>query len=178
VLVARFRDRVLEVGGEVRSVDDWNGVVESIAEIVAARDATSVALSDHPELGRRLPQVLVGAEIVRAPTTAARLFGCEIGISTAQWGIADTGTLVLDGDAEAHRLVSLVPAVHIAVIEARRILPGITDALARIGPQGGAGPGHCVTFITGPSRTADIELTLVVGVHGPRELHIILIETA
>lgn len=76
---------------------------------------------------------------------------------------------------ERHRLLSLLPKVHFAVLPADRIVATLGDALAAARGAGGA-PPRALTLITGPSRTADIELTLVVGVHGPKELHVLLVD--
>jgi L-lactate dehydrogenase complex protein LldG len=70
--------------------------------------------------------------------------------------------------------VSLLPPVHIAVVNSRDIHLTIGDALAAVGQENSL--SRAITFITGPSRTADIELTLTVGVHGPKELHVIVID--
>jgi L-lactate dehydrogenase complex protein LldG len=100
------------------------------------------------------------------------IFDYDVGISTAQAAIAETGTLVLDSARERHRLVSLVPPVHIAIVDASSIFQTLAEALAFIHRNGDISPA--VTFITGPSRTADIELTLAIGVHGPQELFVIV----
>jgi L-lactate dehydrogenase complex protein LldG len=102
------------------------------------------------------------------------LFNCDGGITSAQWGIAETGTLVLETKSERHRLVSLVPAMHIAILGAGRILGTMSQALEAVSTEGEL--SRTVTFITGPSRTSDIELTLAIGVHGPARLHVIVIE--
>lgn len=100
------------------------------------------------------------------------IFDFDVGVSSAQAAIAETGTLVLDSSCERHRLVSLVPPVHIAVVNASSICETLSDALALLRKDKEISPA--VTFITGPSRTADIELTLAIGVHGPRELFVIV----
>ena len=123
-----------------------------------------IAISDAPLLKR-----LVKGEI--APG-ADDIFAFDVGITTAQAGIAETGTLVLDSANERHRLISLVPPVHIAIIDSASIFQTLGEALAFIHHDGDISPA--VTFITGPSRTADIELTLAIGVHGPQELFIII----
>jgi L-lactate utilization protein LutC len=105
------------------------------------------------------------------PPNAHDIFGVDVGISTAQAGIAETGTLILDSACERHRLVSLVPPVHIAIINASAIVATLADALTLL-QQKEISPA--ITFITGPSRTADIELTLTIGVHGPQELYVIV----
>jgi L-lactate dehydrogenase complex protein LldG len=101
------------------------------------------------------------------------IFRFDVGISTAQAAIAETGTLVLDATQERHRLVSLVPPVHIALVKASHIKQTLGETLDQL-RNGGSEVSRAVTFITGPSRTADIELTLAIGVHGPQELYVII----
>ena len=128
------------------------------------------------------------------------LFDAAVGITTADYAIADTGTLVLlskkstsetgdskgdikvDGkvepraDGEQHRLISLVPPVHICILDRRRIVANLTELLTIVHRDfySKGGPPLAMTFISGPSRTADIELTLTRGVHGPRQVHVLL----
>lgn len=123
-----------------------------------------IAISDAPLLKR-----LVNGEV--APD-AHEIFAFDVGISTAQAAIADTGTLILDSACERHRLVSLVPSVHVAIVDATSIFQTLGEALAFVHQDNDISPA--VTFISGPSRTADIELTLAIGVHGPQELYVIV----
>lgn len=95
----------------------------------------------------------------------------QFGLTGADYALADTGTLVTLSATEA-RLASLLPPVHIAVLERSRILTGL-DELLTILPDP-ASLGASTVLITGPSRTADIEQILVRGVHGPGELHVII----
>ena len=104
------------------------------------------------------------------------LLEAEVGITTADFGLADTGTLVIVSGSEQHRLISLLPPTHICLLEPSRILPSLTELLARLCDRFGqveAAPKN-ITCITGPSRTADIEQTITMGVHGPKSLHVIL----
>ena len=130
-------------------------VTNSLNEILADLNAERIATSDNPP-------------------NAHDIFGFDVGISTAQAAIAETGTLVLDSAYERHRLVSLVPPVHIAIINASAIVETLSDALVLMQKEKEISPA--ITFITGPSRTADIELTLAIGVHGPQELYVIVNE--
>ena len=102
---------------------------------------------------------------------ASFLFGCDLGITSAQWAIAETGTLVLESEKESHRLTSLVPPVHLCILKASRIRQTLGEILELTGKD----MSRTITFITGASRTSDIELTLAIGVHGPGELHVIVI---
>lgn len=167
--VERFVERVRSVGGRVRACRDEREAAAALRGIVG--EAKRFAVSDDP-LARRLADAALGPRGGRFGPDAARadLLACEVGITGAQHAIAETGTLVLASRVERHRLISLVPAVHVAVLTADRILPDLRAALE-------ASRGDpAVTFVTGPSRTGDIELTLVVGVHGPRELHVVLLD--
>jgi L-lactate dehydrogenase complex protein LldG len=111
--------------------------------------------------------------------TRDSMFTLDIGITGAQWDIAETGTLVLETVQERNRLLSLVPAIHIAILSATHLCETMADVLTILSnpetPDDLLGSG-AVTFITGPSRTSDIELTLVVGVHGPQQLVVIVID--
>lgn len=93
----------------------------------------------------------------------------KIGISQMDWAIADTGTLVQSATDIAQRLVSMLPDIHMVVISANKILPDLATALSRVSPDDAA----YLTLVTGPSRTADIERVLTIGVHGPERLIIV-----
>ena len=96
-------------------------------------------------------------------------------ITTAAVGIANTGTIVLDhGAGQGRRAVSLVPDVHLCMIRTDQIVSDVPKAVARLIEQGSA--TRAQTWISGPSATSDIELDRVEGVHGPRTLHVIIVE--
>ena len=135
-------------------------------------DPKRVAVSDASGLERLVRLVAVQLDEVSVTPSAAELFGFDIGITTAQAAIAETGTLVLDSARERHRLISLVPPVHIAIIDGANIYSTLGETLAAL--HKGGNVSSILTFVTGPSRTADIELTLTIGVHGPQELYVIV----
>jgi L-lactate dehydrogenase complex protein LldG len=97
----------------------------------------------------------------------------DLGITSADYALADTGTLVLLSSAEEARMISLLPPVHLAIVPRERLLAGLDDLFTRL-PDPAAVTSSLV-FITGPSRTADIEQILVRGVHGPGEIHVVLV---
>jgi L-lactate utilization protein LutC len=157
-----FKENVESVAGHCLITTD---VADVVRRIIADLRAERVAVSDAPEL----------AGFGSIPS-ASDLFDFEVGITRAQAAIAETGTLVLDSSCERNRLVSVVPPVHIAIVPASRIYATLAEVLAML--QGGSEVSPAITFITGPSRTADIELTLTIGVHGPQELYVIIDESS
>jgi L-lactate dehydrogenase complex protein LldG len=113
------------------------------------------AVSDDPPLAL--------AELDRADGV---LTGCAV-------AIAETGTVVLaGGPGQGRRALTLVPDLHVCVVAAAQIVPGVPDAISALAPDGGRPPP--LTLISGPSATSDIELRRVEGVHGPRRLEIII----
>ncbi|MFZ0201285.1 MAG: lactate utilization protein [Candidatus Sulfotelmatobacter sp.] len=96
----------------------------------------------------------------------------KVGISQLDWAIANTGTLMQDAASVNKRLVSTLPLIHIALVRSDRLVPDLPAALTKIRPE----QTNYISFITGPSRTADIERVLTIGVHGPEKLIIIFFD--
>jgi L-lactate dehydrogenase complex protein LldG len=103
------------------------------------------------------------------------LAGIDIGLTMADFGIAETGTLVIDSSSEEVRLATMISEVHVAILPKNRIRASAFALEAELRQMMGAAPNYAA-FITGASRTADIERVLALGVHGPLELHILLLE--
>jgi L-lactate dehydrogenase complex protein LldG len=94
----------------------------------------------------------------------------DAGVSRALYGLADTGSVVLAASPEEPRSRSLLPFVHVSLLPEDRILPGLDELFEAVG----ADLPSALAIVTGPSRSADIEQLLVVGVHGPGEVHVVL----
>jgi L-lactate dehydrogenase complex protein LldG len=176
--VELFCEQVEGVGGhcvivhsEVEAARALKGIVKSLQQTDTAR---RIVLSDAPLVAALMEQIEVDADEVSIVPTASDLFTYDIGITTAQTAITETGTLVLESDSERHRLVSLLPPIHIAIINAADICMTLGDALRRVRHDKTSNISRAITFITGPSRTADIELTLAIGVHGPKKLYVMV----
>ncbi len=173
--MARFGLVLQKVGGRMHRARDESAAARTIAGIVGELGAREVALSDDPLIRRLSGALPHSVRTFDGWTDRRRLFACDLGLSTAQWGVAETGTIVLESTAERHRLVSLVPPVHVAVLRLGSLLAGLGDALVAIRRGQDGAPARTITLITGPSRTADIELELVLGAHGPRALHVVVL---
>jgi L-lactate dehydrogenase complex protein LldG len=134
---------------------------------------TAVA-SNSPVLQECGITALAGVRPAGTDRAALRTLCAEsdFGITSADYGLADTGTLVMLSGTQEPRMISLLPPVHIAIVPEQRIL-GNLDELLTVLPQP-AEQTSSVVLITGPSRTGDIEQILVRGVHGPGELYVVV----
>lgn len=143
-------------------------------------DARSVVLSaDLGDLRQSVADALVGAgaEILKSGSAEA-ISQAEMGVTGAAMAVAETGSIVVAGNDLQPRLATMLPPVHVALVDRDSLVPSLDDAarLLRSLALGEQGPAvRYASFVTGPSRTADVEKTLSTGVHGPKELHIILV---
>lgn len=158
-LVALFDERVADYRAVVTRC-----AVEDLAATVAAALGTARAVVP-PGLG-----VEVAGSVVDDGLSAAELDAIDAVVTRAAVGIAETGTIVLDHQPDqGRRAISLVPDLHVCIVDATQVVADVPDAIALLDP---ARPS---TWISGPSATSDIELDRVEGVHGPRTLHVVLV---
>jgi L-lactate dehydrogenase complex protein LldG len=144
-----------------------------VAEAVAGKTAVASNSRYLAECGiTGLPGVRSG--ITDAAELRSLCAVADVGITSADYALADTGTLVMLSTPQEARLISLLPPMHLAVVPADRILSGL-DELFTVLPNP-AEAASSMVLITGPSRTADIEMILVRGVHGPGKITVIVVE--
>lgn len=184
-LVEQFSAEVTALKGDVFRAADPAAALAKIAELMAQHRATEFfawddALLPVPNLRAQMAERgFLVREMAVSPEAAVRrelLLGASdvtVGISGAQAAIADTGTLVVPAGAGKGRLASLMPPVHIALIRVADLYPSLMAFIAA-NPSAARDTAN-LNFISGPSRTADIEQTLTLGVHGPKFVHVILI---
>ncbi|MGF9753931.1 LUD domain-containing protein [Microvirga sp. 0TCS3.31] len=153
----------------VERVEDYRAVVtrcapDDLAPVVA--DVLGAASSVVPP-GLGLD---VAGSVVDDGLTAAELDRIDAVVTRARVGIAETGTIVLDhAPDQGRRAISLVPDLHVCIVDAAQVVADVPDAIALLDPA------RPTTWISGPSATSDIELDRVEGVHGPRTLHVVLV---
>ncbi len=158
-LVALFVERVEDYRAVVTrcAPDDLGSVV---ADVLGS--ASSVV---PPGLG-----LDVAGSVVDDGLAAAALDRIDAVVTRARVGIAETGTIVLDHSPDqGRRAISLVPDLHVCIVDAAQVVADVPDAIALLDPA------RPLTWISGPSATSDIELDRVEGVHGPRTLHVVLV---
>jgi L-lactate dehydrogenase complex protein LldG len=105
------------------------------------------------------------------------LAGCDVSVTGCEYLVARTGTIVMSAAQKSGRNVSVYAPIHICVAYTSQLVYDLKDALQGIKDKYGNNLPSLITFATGPSRTADIEKTLVVGVHGPKEVYLFLVES-
>jgi L-lactate dehydrogenase complex protein LldG len=168
-VVDRFCARVEEYRATVRRVDTA-GLGAAVAAACRERGARRMAV---PAGGM---VEIEGVELVvdDPPLTLAQLDAVDGVLTGCALGIAETGTIVLDGGPlSGRRALTLVPDYHLCIVEARAIVAGVPDGVAELAAA--ASEGRPITLVSGPSATSDIELDRVEGVHGPRTLDVLVV---
>jgi len=170
-LVERFTTELQAVGGNVHQVKDEAEARRVVQMLVAARQRVAATPDLRDWIG-------AGVEVATVADAAGSfrdyLAQADLGLSSVDYAIAETGTLVIGASRTHPRTLGVLPPVHIAVLRREQIVPTLSDAVAHLRRSRPAMPS-CLALHTGPSRTGDIEQTLTVGVHGPGELHVVLI---
>jgi len=167
-----FQERLEVLGGKVHRAASYADAAGVVGELL--QGATAVA-TNAPALKRAGVTAManVSSGYSDEPSLRTACASAPFGITGADFGLAETGSIVTIAANEA-RLVSLLPPVHIALLSKARMLTGL-DEFYMLHPLPATQSASTV-FITGPSRSADIEMILVRGVHGPRVIHVIVIE--
>ena len=179
-LMTLFETEANQVGMNVQRVtaDELAGAVTDRLVAVGARSvATGVAdaaLSDS--IHASLRQRHITLYDWRREFAVDGLFDVDAGITDVHAALAETGTLICCGDKTHGRCLSLIPPVHLAVVRRSNIQPDMIDFWRSDRSRGGTSPPSSISLITGPSKTADIEGELITGVHGPKEVWILLVE--
>ncbi|MFN3325956.1 MAG: lactate utilization protein C [Bryobacteraceae bacterium] len=167
--ITSFLGNIEKLAGKTLRAATKDELLQYVANVCEGKD---VVASNAPFLRdcgiTHLPGVRTGFYDRDALRAACAV--CDIGITSADFALADTGTLVMLSSPREARLISLLPPVHLAIVPRDRILTGL-DELFSILPQP-AEQTSSMVLITGPSRTADIEQILVRGVHGPGEIQV------
>lgn len=173
-LKIRFVERATKAGATVLEVDGLTGAARAIAETV--KDKGEGVLVATPDLlDERILTSVLPLQPAKDEFTVA---GSVAGVSPGRFGIAETGSIVYAANARLDRLVAMLSPVHFALVYAENIVPDLEVAGGRIRELQVQEGCKYVSFVTGPSRTADIERVLTIGVQGPKELYVVLINGA
>jgi L-lactate dehydrogenase complex protein LldG len=183
-LVSEFARELEAVGGNFLGVLTPAEVTTRIVTLAGVIGAKTVALgqgiaSDMDAIGEaleradfRIVRAVPVADIERA-AMRARVADADLGIAEADFAIASTGTLAVVSNPNRPGSLTLLPPASLVIIQIERVMTNLAAMLAHMGPAGVA--ANRMTLITGPSRTADIEKRIVLGVHGPKSLHVLVV---
>ena len=166
--IERFLNEIKLLSGSGQSVaptDIKNALTSLVSECNIHR-ATFWHTPLFQKLGIQSTLLDLGVDLVSPAANKHEMALCDLGITEADYLLPETGTLVLRSSAERPRGVSLLPRIHLAIVRRDMLRADMQEVFAE------ARDSHYLVFITGPSRTADIELTVTLGVHGPKALHV------
>jgi L-lactate dehydrogenase complex protein LldG len=155
-------------------VESVAAMSSAVASILAQKPDARLAAAPHPVVDPIVARLQRPALLVNERTDRAALAACDIGITSCYALIAQTGSVMITAHATAGRAISILPPHHIVLATPAQLLPDLPAAYARFAADPARGTTSMFSLISGPSRTGDIERILVLGVHGPRELTIIL----
>jgi len=184
-IMQQFQEMYETLAGQVHSAAGITEAAEIVISILQTAEAEHVALGKLPEDFRNLLEnrcAELGLDVIGPSFNGTELpqalDSAQVGISWAAFAIAETGTLVELTTDDALRLVSALPEVHVGVFRATDLLETLQEAASPIREYFAENPRNAtVTFISGPSRTGDIEMRLTLGVHGPAQTHAVVIQS-
>lgn len=174
-LVERFTESLTAVKGEVRRVENLEHALTEVDTLFDELGAKTVVANDEPPLdSEKLTKLRPGLEwfFVGQIDGNLRMFcaQADVGLSSAEAALAETGSIIVRSAPGKSRLATLLPPVHIALVPVTCLTPDIFTWTARFDDKMPAN----IVLISGPSKSADIEFTLTLGVHGPKRLIVIL----
>ena len=171
-ILEQFAERTAEYKAEV--IRGFEGELSALLErICQERNLCRVVVPAGLEVG--LPSGVTAVYDQPERLTPEQLETCDAVLSSCALGIAETGTIVLDGGpGQGRRVLSLIPDTHLCIVRERQLVGSVPEGVAAL--EASILAGRALTFISGPSATSDIELSRVEGVHGPRNLVVLLLE--
>lgn len=175
-LYALFKARAEAISARVYRAADPAAAGEVLGGIIGELGVAKMVAAPSALVDACLDSANTGAVEVCAVNTRLHAEDAGLGLSEVELAVAETGTLVQDGTDPQQRLVSMLPPVHVALVPTGGLVEQLGEAIALLN-QRKVLPGY-ISFISGPSRTADIERVLTIGVHGPEQLHVIFVDRA
>jgi L-lactate dehydrogenase complex protein LldG len=183
-LASSFARELEAVGGKFLGIFSPGAMTSAIVSLAGELGAKTIAIgqglsADMGAIGEALERAdhaivrtLPVADTERA-AMRARVANAELGIAEADFAIASTGTLAVVATDSRPSSLTLLPSASLVIVQIDKLMATLAEVLAAMGPNRVA--AHRLTLITGPSRTADIEKRIVLGVHGPKSLHVIVV---
>ena len=171
----RLKEKAEAVQAIVTEIKDLDEAFQYTVKLTKDQGGKTVAAPGLDEGDRATLEALCQENDLALLTKTLRDHATALhtGFTIADWGVAETGTLVLESSSEDIRIATMLTETHVAVLPRSKIQPDLMTLEKELGRLM-IEPGNYLAFITGASRTADIERVLTIGVHGPQELHILI----
>jgi L-lactate dehydrogenase complex protein LldG len=172
-----FKERAEAVQTSVTEVTDLEQAFQYAVEVTKNQGGSTLAAPAlGPEERSELAELCRKAEITLLVENIRDHIGkIQTGLTLGDWGVAETATLVLDSSSEDVRIATMLSETHVAVIPRSRIKSDLMELESELSESMRSAPRY-LSFISGASRTADIERVLTIGVHGPQELHLLILD--
>jgi L-lactate dehydrogenase complex protein LldG len=171
--IALLFAEIEKLSGLTRRLADRGQLQAALADLVKAEGVKKATLWSTPDLealGVAADLKTLGVQLVSPQGDLREVAKCDLGITGVDIALPETGTLLLRSSPDRPRVVSLLPRVHLVLLRPEALRADLHQAFAEVKKDG------YVVLVTGPSRTADIELTLTLGVHGPKSLYVWLLD--
>lgn len=184
-LVERFTAALRDLRAEPHEVPQPDGTAGVLRSIVDGHKASKIVVANLPPAVRGVvAQALKGRSVqfledVRSEEAVAACASADVGITWAEFAVAAEGAIVETAQDDIARLAASLPIVHVVLLSTQRLVRDIGEGMSLAGEilrKSEPGRRPTITFISGPSRTGDIELRLLYGVHGPHALHVVLLD--
>lgn len=179
-LFTRFEQHLTALGGECQQVENLQAAADAIAAHAALAERSLVVppgFADRQPWGALVPLLQEKRITIREADTPGNVADAPAGLSHAELAVAETGSVLLAENALAARIVSMLTLTHFVLVPAHDLVPMLDQVGERLQQLNRPGPDQrrYMSLVTGPSRTADIERTLTIGVQGPRALCVLIV---
>ena len=179
-LFTRFKERLESVGGEAHHVENLEqaaGLIQAQPALAQREIVVAPGFGSLPTWGAILPLLRDQGMEIREAGSPASVADAPAGLSVAELAVAETGSVLLAENALEARVVGMLTLTHFVLVSTGTLFPMLEDAGKLLSELTKTGPDqrHYASLVTGPSRTADIERTLTIGVQGPKALCVILV---
>ncbi|RCK77327.1 MAG: hypothetical protein IGBAC_1636 [Ignavibacteriae bacterium] len=178
ILIEKFKSELIKVNGDCFVFKNLSEALKELKSIIAKEKIKNIAISTKTDIAKSIFDELKKDSSVTIESVEElnktnsilkdNLKNIDLGISCADFLVAETGSVILKSSTDEPRLLSLLPESHIVISTSEQIIERLEDAVDFLSIE------NWVTVITGPSRTADIEKVLVTGVHGPKKLYVFI----
>jgi L-lactate dehydrogenase complex protein LldG len=175
-LLAMFQRNCVQLKTDLQLVSGVEAATKTIVNLRDAHQWTAAAAHHHPLLDQILPALGLEMQYTEERPDPTSLERCSVGITACDAMIAQSGSILLTARSAGGRALSVLPPHHLVIARADQLVPDLPAAFELLSARYGENYPSFITFITGPSRTGDIERILVLGAHGPKNLTVILIQ--